>query len=201
MPFYIRAGKYLPVTTTEVVVELKRPPQNVFGENEPRPPRTIFRFRLSPDVVIALGARTKVPGEAMVGEDVELIARHAPGGDEMAPYERLLSDAMRGDATLFAREDAIEAAWRVVDPILGNATPIHPYDPGHLGPARGGQIDRPRRRMARSDDGADMMGMYPPPAPPDAGGEYIWCTRADLFGSNANVRFPLPCREGVRGWA
>ena len=80
-----------------------------------------FRFRLSPDVVMALGARTKMPGEAMVGENVELIARHAPGGDEMAPYERLLGDAMRGDATLFAREDAVEAAWRVVDPILGNA--------------------------------------------------------------------------------
>jgi glucose-6-phosphate 1-dehydrogenase len=133
VPFYIRTGKCLPVTTTEVVVELKRPPQNVFGEQHPGHPDHL-RFRLSPDVVMALCARTKVPGEAMVGENVELIARHAPGGDEMAPYERLLSDAMRGDATLFAREDAIEAAWRVVDPILGNATPIHPYDQGTWGP-------------------------------------------------------------------
>ncbi len=133
VPFYIRAGKYLPVTTTEVVVELKRPPQNVFGEKNPGHPDHL-RFRLSPDVVMALCARTKLPGEAMVGENVELIARHTPGGDEMAPYERLLSDAMRGDATLFAREDAIEAAWRIVDPILGDAAPIHIYDKNTWGP-------------------------------------------------------------------
>jgi glucose-6-phosphate 1-dehydrogenase len=142
VPFYIRAGKYLPVTTTEVVVELKRPPQNVFGEQHPGRPDHL-RFRLSPDVVMALCARTKVPGEAMVGENVELIARHAPGGDEMAPYERLLSDAMRGDATLFAREDAIEAAWRVVDPILGNATPIHPYDQDTWGPPEADKLIAP----------------------------------------------------------
>jgi len=133
VPFYIRAGKCLPVTTTEVVVELKRPPQNVFGEKEPGHPNHL-RFRLSPDVVMALCARTKEPGEEMEGENIELIARHTPGGDEMAPYERLLSDAMRGDATLFAREDAIEAAWRIVDPILGDATPVHPYEPNTWGP-------------------------------------------------------------------
>ncbi|MGI8856925.1 MAG: glucose-6-phosphate dehydrogenase, partial [Thermomicrobiales bacterium] len=133
VPFYIRAGKYLPATTTEVIVELKRPPQNVFGEKNPGRPDHL-RFRLSPDVVMALCARTKMPGEAMVGENVELIARHTPGGDEMAPYERLLSDAMRGDATLFAREDAIEAAWRIVDPILGDAAPIHTYDKNTWGP-------------------------------------------------------------------
>ena len=79
-------------------------------------------------MVIALGARVKVPGEAMIGEDVELIARHQ-AGDEMPPYERLLGDAMRGDASLFAREDSVEAAWRVVDPVLGNVTPVYRYKP------------------------------------------------------------------------
>jgi len=139
VPFYIRAGKCLPVTTTEVVVELKRPPQTVFAETLPSHPNHL-RFRLSPDVVIALSARVKEPGEAMIGEAVELIARLQPGGDEMAPYERLLGDAMRGDPTLFAREDAIEAAWRVVDPILGNATPVYAYDPDTWGPTESDQL-------------------------------------------------------------
>jgi len=142
VPFYIRAGKCLPVTTTEVVVELKRPPQTVFAETLAGHPNH-FRFRLSPDVVMALCARVKVPGEAMIGEDVELIARHTPGGDEMAPYERLLGDAMRGDPTLFAREDAIEAAWRVVDPILGNAAPVHEYDPNTWGPTESDHLIAP----------------------------------------------------------
>jgi glucose-6-phosphate 1-dehydrogenase len=132
VPFLLRAGKRLPVTATEVLVTLKRPPQAVFGEIEPRQ-SNFLRFRLSPNVVIALGARAKVPGEAMIGEEVELIARqHA--GDEMAPYERLLGDAMRGDASLFAREDTVEAAWRVVDPVLGSVTPAYRYEPNTWGP-------------------------------------------------------------------
>jgi glucose-6-phosphate 1-dehydrogenase len=132
VPFLLRAGKRLPVTATEVLVTLKRPPQAVFGEIEPRQ-SNFLRFRLSPNVVIALGARAKVPGEAMIGEEVELIARHH-AGDEMAPYERLLGDAMRGDASLFAREDTVEAAWRVVDPVLGSVTPVYPYEPNTWGP-------------------------------------------------------------------
>ncbi len=138
VPFYIRAGKCLPVTATEILVELKRPPLVVFGEVEP-PQSNYFRFRLSPDVMISLGARAKVPGETMQGEAVELVARHHTG-DEMEPYERLLSDAMRGDATLFVREDAVEAAWKVVDPILGNVTPIHEYTPGTWGPPEADQV-------------------------------------------------------------
>ena len=126
VPFYIRAGKYLPVTATEVLVELKRPPQDVFREIEPGQ-ANYYRLRLSPEVVIALGARAKVPGEAMMGEEVELVARHHAG--EMTPYERLLGDALKGDTTLFAREDSIEAAWQVVDPILRRAAPIHDYAP------------------------------------------------------------------------
>jgi glucose-6-phosphate 1-dehydrogenase len=133
VPFYIRTGKRLPVTATEVVVQLKRPPQEVFGEKDPSEPNG-FHFRLSPDVMISLWARAKKPGELVSGERVELVARHHDW-DEMTPYERLLGDAMRGDATLFAREDGVEAAWRVVDPILANATPVREYEPGTWGPA------------------------------------------------------------------
>jgi len=132
VPFLLRTGKCLPITATEVMVALKRPPQAVFGELEPRQ-SNYFRFRLGPNVVIALGTRAKVPGEAMMGEEVELVARHQ-AGDEMMPYERLLGDAMRGDASLFAREDGVEQAWRVVDSILGNVTPIHAYEPNTWGP-------------------------------------------------------------------
>jgi glucose-6-phosphate 1-dehydrogenase len=138
VPFYIRAGKCLPVTATEVLVELKRPPQPVFGHTEPGQ-TNFLRFQLSPSVLISLGARAKMPGEAMVGEEVELVAKHQ-GGDEMTPYERLLGDAIRGDATLFARQDSVEGAWRVVDPVLGNVTPVHDYEPGTWGPAEAEQI-------------------------------------------------------------
>ncbi len=132
IPFFIRTGKRLPVTATEIMVTLKRPPQSSFGEVEHRRSNR-FRFRLDPDVLIALGARAKLPGEDMVGEDVELIARHH-AGDEMAPYERLLTDAMGGDATLFADQGSVEAAWRVVEPILDNVTSLHQYEPNTWGP-------------------------------------------------------------------
>src|SRR4051794_3806519 len=137
VPFYIRTGKCLPVTATEVLVELKRPPVNLFPDNAASPNR--FRFRLSPHVVLSLGARAKLPGETMKGEDVELIACH-DRKDEMAPYERLLSDAMRGDQMLFAREDSVEEAWRVVDPVLGRATPLYQYDSGSWGPAEADRL-------------------------------------------------------------
>ncbi len=138
VPFYIRAGKCLPVTCTEVLVELKRPPQAVFGHPEPGQ-TNYLRFQLSPEVLIALGARAKMPGEAMVGDEVELVALHQ-GSDEMTPYERLLGDALKGDATLFARQDSVEDAWRVVDPILGNVTPVHEYEPGSWGPVEAERI-------------------------------------------------------------
>jgi glucose-6-phosphate 1-dehydrogenase len=131
VPFYIRAGKRLPVTMADVVVQLRRPPVDVFDEG--RSGRSNFlRFRLSPDPVIVLRARAKAPGEAMVGQDLDLAAPLA--GEEMAAYERLLGDAIRGDAALFAREDGVEAAWRVVDPILGERTPLHLYRPNSWGP-------------------------------------------------------------------
>lgn len=138
VPFYIRAGKRLPVTTTEVWVQLKRPSPAVF-DPAAQSETDYFRFRLSPNVSISLGARAKKPGEAMVGAPMELVVRQAPG-DEMMPYERLLGDAIRGDATLFVREDGVEAAWSVVDPILGKATPVHEYESNTWGPAEADQI-------------------------------------------------------------
>ncbi len=138
VPFYIRAGKCLPVTVTEVVVTFKHPPRETFTERGPSMANHL-RLRLSPEVVIALGMRVKVPGESMEGEDVELIAMHQTGS-EMTPYERLLGDALRGDQSLFASEDAIEAQWRIVDQVLGDATPVHPYDQNSWGPAEAGLL-------------------------------------------------------------
>ena len=132
VPFYVRTGKCPPVTATEVLVELKRRSCPVLDETEPPFPNH-FRFRLNPDVLIALGTKAKIPGEAMRGERIELVARHC-SGDEMAPYERLLGDAVKGDPTLFARQDGVEAAWRVVEPILGTVTPLYEYEPNTWGP-------------------------------------------------------------------
>ena len=138
VPFFIRAGKCLPVTATEVLIELKRPPLALFSDSAAAPPNR-FRFRLSPHVVLSLGARAKLPGDAMRGEDVELIACH-DRADEMGPYERLLRDAMRGDQMLFAREDSVVEAWRVVEPVLGRATPLFQYESGTWGPAEADRL-------------------------------------------------------------
>ncbi len=131
VPFFIRAGKRLPLTATEVIVDLKRPPLSRLSPEE----SNYFRFRLGPKISISIGARVKRPGTAIESMPTELAAVKNAVGDEVEAYERLLTDAMKGDATLFVREDAVEAAWRVVDDILGNATPIHPYEPGTWGPA------------------------------------------------------------------
>ncbi len=138
VPFYIRAGKCLPVTCTEVIVGFQRPPRETFAETAPGLPNRL-RLRLSPGVVIALGVRVKLPGERMDGEDVELIASHQPAG-EMTPYERLLGDALHGDQTLFASEEAIEAQWRIVQPVLDDATPVHEYEQNTWGPAEAGSM-------------------------------------------------------------
>jgi glucose-6-phosphate 1-dehydrogenase len=138
VPFYIRAGKQMPVTATEVLVELKLPPQAVFDTiNQSQ--TNYFRFQLGPNVSINLGGRIKLPGEAMVGENVELVLRPR-SDDEMTPYERLLGDAIRGDPLLFVREDGVEAAWGVVDPILGNVTPLHEYEANTWGPVETEQL-------------------------------------------------------------
>jgi glucose-6-phosphate 1-dehydrogenase len=133
VPFYIRTGKCLPVTATEVVVEFKQPPRDTFHETVSSGCNHL-RLKLSPEVVVALGMRVKLAGEHMVGEDVELIATHHDPC-EMSPYERLLGDALHGDQSLFASEDAVEAQWRTVEPILGNATPCCTYEPNTWGPA------------------------------------------------------------------
>lgn len=132
VPFYIRAGKQLPVTSTEILVRLKTPASHLVELGRADQPN-YFRFRISPDVLISVGAHVKEAGEAMTGHPVELIARRH-SGDEMAPYERLLGDAIQGDASLFARYDCIEAAWRVVEPVLGNIVSVQEYPPQTWGP-------------------------------------------------------------------
>lgn len=132
VPFFIRAGKNLPVHATEVVVRLSRPPLDAFNENLDGQSNYV-RFRLSPEVAIAIGSRKKAPGDAMKGRQFELLARDDVK-DEMEPYERLIGDALDGDDTLFTRQDASEIAWRIVEPILGDTVPVHPYKPGTWGP-------------------------------------------------------------------
>jgi glucose-6-phosphate 1-dehydrogenase len=131
VPFYVRAGKSLPVTVCEVVVDLKVAPLAIFDEVLSET-SNYFRFRLSPDVTISIGARVKQPGDRMSGEPVELVARHQPPSDHL-PYERLLRGALRGDPSLFTSDESVEAAWRVVEPALG-AGPVREYEAGTWGP-------------------------------------------------------------------
>lgn len=133
VPFYIRAGKRLPVTATEVVVDLRPPPAQVFGTLASERPNYL-RFRLGPDVAIALGAHAKQPGREMQGREVELFVSQEQGED-MDAYERLIGDALRGDSTLFAREDEVEAAWAIVNPVLGVDSHVKEYAPGSWGPS------------------------------------------------------------------
>jgi glucose-6-phosphate 1-dehydrogenase len=155
VPFFVRTGKRLPVTATEVMATFRRPPQRMF--DEPLPPRANYlRFRLGPDrVAIALGTRIKSPGEAMTGHEIELYACNS-GADEMTPYERLLGDAMRGDTTLFARQDSVEVAWDIVDRLLASGPQAEPYADGTWGP------EAAVRMVER------YGGWYDPP--PDGGG-------------------------------
>jgi len=130
VPFYIRTGKCLPVTCTEVLVRLHQPPTMYHGFNlQPN----YCRFRISPDVILAFGMNVMAPAEE-IGQSVELLACHHPGAEEMDAYERVLGDAMAGDASLFAREDYVEEAWRIVDPVLKAGTPLYEYEPGSWGP-------------------------------------------------------------------
>ncbi|HTH67215.1 MAG TPA: glucose-6-phosphate dehydrogenase [Rhodanobacter sp.] len=140
VPFYIRAGKNLPITTTQVMVDMKTPPLSIFDEITPSR-SNYFRFRLSPEVVIAEGARVKKPGEAMHGEPVELVARHA-SEPEKSPYERLLGDAIQGDNALFTSDECVEAAWAVVDRVLTHEHAVSIYEPGSWGPAAAADMVR-----------------------------------------------------------
>jgi glucose-6-phosphate 1-dehydrogenase len=134
VPWYLRSGKYLPDTAAEVLVELKPPPQRLFADSMPATGRANYlRFRLSPSATIALAARVKLEGEELVGEQQELYLLEDQSGEE-TPYERLLGDAMAGDGALFTREDAVEAAWAVVDPVLKAHHRVRPYRRGSWGP-------------------------------------------------------------------
>ena len=143
VPFYVRAGKSLNMTVTEITVELKNAPQVVFSEATPSVGNYV-RFRVSPQVQIAIGARAKRPGEGMAGEPLELSVvdqaqtQGKPGG-RLGDYARLIGDAMAGDATLFARQDVVEAAWAIIDPVIHGPSPMFEYDPGSWGPP---QADR-----------------------------------------------------------
>jgi glucose-6-phosphate 1-dehydrogenase len=133
VPFYVRAGKCLKTTTTEVFVEFKLPPQVVFTEATPSVGNYV-RFRLSPQVAIAIGARAKRPGEGMGGRPVELSVVEQPVESRLGDYERLLGDALAGDATLFARQDVVETQWAIVDPLIQHPGPMFEYEPGSWGP-------------------------------------------------------------------
>jgi len=138
VPFYMRAGKRLPVTATEVVVELRAPPAAVFGDSGPELPNHL-RFRLGPEVAIALGAHSKKPGPVMTGRDVELFVAESEG-DDMDAYEVLISSALIGDTAHFARQDEVEAAWAIVDPLLNAASAPIEYAPGSWGPPQAEQL-------------------------------------------------------------
>jgi glucose-6-phosphate 1-dehydrogenase len=131
VPFYIRAGKNLPVTCTEVLARFRKPPTVI---RESALIQNYLRFRISPELTIAVGTTVMAPGEEMKGETVEMIASRHPHPDEMEAYERVLGDAMAGDATLFARQDYVEEAWRIVDPVLQQSTPVYTYEPQTWGP-------------------------------------------------------------------
>jgi glucose-6-phosphate 1-dehydrogenase len=137
VPFFVRVGKRLPVSVTEILVRFKQTRRPVLDEVGP-PLANYFRFRLAPETTLALGTKVKRPGDALAGERIELVAHHQRP-DEMLPYERLLEAAANGDPTLFAREDAVEESWRIVNPILGDVTPLYQYTPGTWGPP---EVDR-----------------------------------------------------------
>jgi len=132
VPFYIRAGKSLPVTCTEIVCKLRKPPTIIAAEVLRS---NYLRFRISPDVGIAMGMTVLAPGDKLIGQSAEMFASSHKSPEEMDAYEKVLGDAMAGDATLFAREDYVEEAWRIVDPVLKQTRPVYTYEPGTWGPS------------------------------------------------------------------
>jgi glucose-6-phosphate 1-dehydrogenase len=136
VPFYIRAGKQLPITCTEILVRLRRPPDVYHSEALAS---NHIRLRISPDVTIALGMMVLSPTKEGASLPTEMVASHHPEANEMDAYERILSEAVTGDTSLFAREDYVEEAWRIVDPVLRAGTPVHEYEPGTWGPSEESQ--------------------------------------------------------------
>jgi len=153
VPFYVRVGKRLPRSATEVVVKLKRPPMFSINPDE----NNYFRFKLSPEVIIALGARVMKPGEELATQPIELKLVKQPSADDLDPYERLLGDAMQGDTSLFARQDGVEAAWSVVEPALDHKTKLYEYEPDTWGPSAADALI--------ADDGGWQNPEPEPPAP------------------------------------
>jgi glucose-6-phosphate 1-dehydrogenase len=143
VPFYIRAGKSLHTTATEVVARLRRHP-DIFSR-DPLPSNYV-RFRVSPDMTIGLGAHVRVPGEIPRGTPVEMMATQHATPEDILPYEELLADAIVGNQARFAREDYVEEAWRILDPLLKNLPPIHGYEPGSWGPVEA-------EKLAEADGG------------------------------------------------
>jgi len=140
VPFYIRAGKNLPLTCTEVFARFRKPPTLI---RESQITSNHLRFRISPDMAIAIGMMVMAPGEVLAGRDVEMLASRAPRSDEMDAYERVLSDAMDGDATLFARQDYVEEAWGIVDAVLTQQTPVYSYELNTWGPKEADELMAP----------------------------------------------------------
>ena len=157
VPFYIRTGKCLPLTSTEIVVRVRRPP-SVFPTAAPL--SNYFRFRILPRQTIAFGVTVMDAADQMVGQRTELVASRQPGADEMAAYERVLGDALAGDAALFARMDYVEEAWRIVDPVLRMSNPVREYEPGTWGPPALAQDVVPPGGWANSstEEGATIHG-------------------------------------------
>jgi glucose-6-phosphate 1-dehydrogenase len=152
VPFYIRAGKNLPVTCTEVICRFRQPPSVI---SDLAPSQNYIRFRISPEMTIAVGATVMAPSEVLKGEAVEMVASRHPRPEEMEAYERVLGDAMAGDHMLFSREDYVEQAWRIVDPVLKSGSPVYEYDPGTWGPPEAQAISPPggwHNPMAADDE-------------------------------------------------
>ena len=134
VPWYLRTGKFLPTTAAEVLVQLKAPPQRLFDDATPVEGRANYvRFKLQPLAAVAIAARVKRPGKGFLGDQRELFLCEHEAGEE-PPYERLLRDAMAGDGALFTGQDAVEAAWAVVDCVLVDHHPVLPYARGSWGP-------------------------------------------------------------------
>ena len=140
VPFYIRAGKSMPITCTEIMAKFRKPPtllpDRILTENH-------LRLRISPNVVIAMGLMSLAPGDGIDLQPGEMVAMSSPGVGDMDAYERLLGAAMAGDNSLFAREDYVEEAWRIVDPVLKKGTPVYPYAPNTWGPAEVERVTPP----------------------------------------------------------
>lgn len=161
VPIYVRVGKNLPETCTAVTVYFKPPPQQVFGDT-PQGSNEL-RMQLTPGVQVTLGLNTKKPGAGMQGEKADLVL-HRQAWDGLAPYERLLGDALAGDATLFARQDEVEEAWRIVQPVLGNTVPVHPYAVGSWGPSEADNLIGKDGPWLNPDphEGQDLTPAIPP---------------------------------------